>query len=249
MLLGLVLVPVVLAKLWSVVPKLVTWPPARSLTDLLERGTVPLLVGSVLFEIVTGVLNIQYDYVIGFSFYAADYGGAWVIIGAFVAHTVLKVPRMVAGLRRRADPPDHDLVADDPLPPTISRRSALALVGGALVGVLSVGQVLDGPLRGTALLLPRRRTTAVPGGGPNDFPVKGADGPVGPGPAGPAAAHRGPVDRLRRGLVHAADADRGAAARPRPARRGARAGLRAGPLAGGGAVRTGRAAHRAGGAP
>ena len=87
-LLGLVLVPVVLAKLWSVVPKLVAWPPARSLTDALERGTVLLLVGSLLFEIVTGVLNIQYDYVFGFSFYAAHYVGAWVFIGAFVAHVV-----------------------------------------------------------------------------------------------------------------------------------------------------------------
>ena len=28
--LGLVLVPVVLAKLWSVIPKLFAWPPARS---------------------------------------------------------------------------------------------------------------------------------------------------------------------------------------------------------------------------
>jgi DMSO/TMAO reductase YedYZ molybdopterin-dependent catalytic subunit len=172
-LLGLVLVPVVLAKLWSVVPKLVVWPPARSITDALERATVLLLVGSLLFEIVTGVLNIQYDYVFGFSFYAGHYVGAWVFIGAFVAHAVLKVPHMMAGLRRREDPPDHDLVADDPLPPTISRRGALALVGGgaALVGALSVGQVLDGPLRATALLLPRGRTTAAADGGPNDFPV------------------------------------------------------------------------------
>lgn len=172
-LLGLVLVPVVLAKLWSVVPKLFAWPPARSLTDALERITVLLLVGSLLFEIVTGVLNIQYDYVFGFSFYAAHYTGAWVFIGAFVSHAVLKVPHMVTALRRRAEPPDHDLVADDPLPPTITRRGALTLVGSgaALVGALSVGQVLDGPLRGTALLLPRGRTTAGADGGPNDFPV------------------------------------------------------------------------------
>jgi DMSO/TMAO reductase YedYZ molybdopterin-dependent catalytic subunit len=29
--LGLVLIPLVLAKLWSVIPRLFTWPPARSL--------------------------------------------------------------------------------------------------------------------------------------------------------------------------------------------------------------------------
>jgi DMSO/TMAO reductase YedYZ molybdopterin-dependent catalytic subunit len=187
-LLGLVLVPVVLAKLWSVVPKLTVWPPARSVTDALERGTVLLLVGSLLFEIVTGLLNIQYDYVFGFSFYAGHYVGAWVFIGAFVAHVVLKLPHMVRGLRSRSlraelrtplagtrpeDDPDSDLVPDDPAPPTISRRGVLGLVGGGslLVAGLSVGQVLDGPLRATALLLPRGRTTAAADGGPNDFPV------------------------------------------------------------------------------
>lgn len=192
-LLGLVLIPVVLAKLWSVVPKLFVWPPARSLTEALERVTVLLLVGSLLFEMVTGVLNIQYDYVFGFSFYAAHYAGAWVFVGSFVAHVVLKLPHMVAGLRRREDPPDHDLVAADPLPPTITRRGALALVGGgaALVGALSVGQVLDGPLRGTALLLPRGRTTATADGGPNDFPVNRTFAVT-----GIAAAATGPAWRL-----------------------------------------------------
>jgi hypothetical protein len=35
--LGLALIPVVLAKLWSVIPKLFTWPPARSIAQVLER--------------------------------------------------------------------------------------------------------------------------------------------------------------------------------------------------------------------
>jgi DMSO/TMAO reductase YedYZ molybdopterin-dependent catalytic subunit len=183
-LLGLVLIPVVLAKLWSVAPKLVAWPPARSVLDALERGTLLLLVGSILFEFVTGVLNIQYDYVFGFSFYAGHYVGAWVFIGALVAHVALKLPHMLRGLRSRSlraelrtattepeDAPDSDLVSPDPAPPTISRRGLLGLVGGGslLVAGLTVGQVLDGPLRGTALLLPRGRTTG--GGGPNDFPI------------------------------------------------------------------------------
>ena len=76
--LGLVLVPVVLAKLWSVAPKLFAWPPVRSPAQALERLSLLLLVGGILFEIVTGLLNIQYDYVFGFSFYAAHYVGAWV---------------------------------------------------------------------------------------------------------------------------------------------------------------------------
>jgi DMSO/TMAO reductase YedYZ molybdopterin-dependent catalytic subunit len=185
-LLGLVLVPVVLAKLWSVAPKLTAWPPARSLPDALDRATVLLLVGSTLFQIVTGVLNVQYDYVFGFSFYAGHHVGAWVFIASLVAHVVLRIPALRRGLRSRSlrrelrapttapeDAPDSGLVAADPRAPTISRRGALGLVGGGslLVAGLSVGQVLDGPLRATALLLPRGRTTAGGDGGPDDFPV------------------------------------------------------------------------------
>ena len=32
---GLILIPVVLAKLWSVIPKLFVWPPARSVSQVL----------------------------------------------------------------------------------------------------------------------------------------------------------------------------------------------------------------------
>ncbi|MHA6629810.1 molybdopterin-dependent oxidoreductase [Pseudonocardia sichuanensis] len=186
--LGLVLVPVVLAKLWSVIPKLFAWPPVRSIAQLLERVTLLLLVGSILFEIVTGVLNIQYDYAFGFSFYAAHYAGAWVFVGAFVAHVAIMLPRALRGARSRslredlrtplaATTPERDdgsgLVAEDPSAPTISRRGALALVGGGmvLVGGLTLGQTLGDAVRGTAFLLPRGRTTAGADGGPNDFPV------------------------------------------------------------------------------
>jgi DMSO/TMAO reductase YedYZ molybdopterin-dependent catalytic subunit len=56
--LGLVLIPVVLAKLWSVMPRLFRWPPATSTAQLLERVSLIMLVGGILFEIVTGVLNM-----------------------------------------------------------------------------------------------------------------------------------------------------------------------------------------------
>jgi len=180
--LGLVLVPVVLAKLWSVIPKLFAWPPVRSLAHALERVSLLLLVGSILFEIVTGLLNIQYDYVFGFSFYTAHYLGAWVFIASFAAHVALKLPTMIRSLRSRSlrkelatplartepEPPDETgLVAENPAPPTMSRRSALGVVGGGvlLVGVLTAGQAIGGPLRSAALLLPRGR---APEG---DFPI------------------------------------------------------------------------------
>jgi DMSO/TMAO reductase YedYZ molybdopterin-dependent catalytic subunit len=100
--LGLVLIPVVLAKLWSVVPKLFAWPPARSLAQALERLSLLLLVGGALFEIATGVLNIQYDYIFGFSFYTAHYWGAWVFIAGFLMHITVKLPVMLRSLRSRS---------------------------------------------------------------------------------------------------------------------------------------------------
>lgn len=182
---GLVVIPIVLAKLWSVVPKLFSWPPARSVAEVLERLSLLMLVGGILFEIATGVLNIQYDYVFGFSFYTAHYYGAWVFIAGFVVHVAIKLPRMITSLRSRSlrvelrtslaqtrpEPPDPDgLVASDPAPPTLSRRGALALVGGGslLIAVLTAGQTIGGALRGAALLVPRGRSY---GEGPNAFQV------------------------------------------------------------------------------
>lgn len=200
--LGMVLVPVVLAKLWSVIPKLFTGPP-RGPVQALERLSLVLLVGGILFQIVTGLLNIQYDYVFGFSFYLAHFVGAWVFLGAFVVHVLLKLPTMVRSLfsrsfvtelatplsRTEPEPPDeHGLIAPDPDPPTMSRRGALALVaGGSLfVAALTAGQTIGGRLRSSTLLLPRGRTTAPDSaerGGPNDFPVNRTFTASGIGPA------------------------------------------------------------------
>ena len=183
--LGLILIPIVLAKLWSVIPRLFAWPPSRSIAQVLERVSLLMLVGGILFEIITGVLNIQYDYIFGFSFYTAHYYGAWVFIAGFVIHITVKLPRMWAGLRsmslrnvlrtNRADTkpepyaPDG-LVAAEPGPATISRRGALALVGGGAVfmAVITAGQTIGGFTRQAALLLPRGLSR---GSGPNDFAV------------------------------------------------------------------------------
>jgi DMSO/TMAO reductase YedYZ molybdopterin-dependent catalytic subunit len=183
--LGLVLIPVVLAKLWSVIPRLFAWPPSRSIAQLLERLSLVMLVGGILFELITGVLNIQYDYIFGFSFYTAHYFGAWVFIAGFLMHISLKIPRMVTGVRSLplrevlrtkrtdtvAEPPDPDgLVAADPSPATVSRRGALALIGGSalFMAVITAGQTISGWTRPFALLLPRGRDH---GDGPNDFQI------------------------------------------------------------------------------
>ncbi|MFD9098609.1 molybdopterin-dependent oxidoreductase [Streptomyces collinus] len=172
--LGITLVPVLLAKLWSVVPRLFTLPPARSLAHALERISLLLLVGGGLFEFTTGVLNVQLDYVFPGSFYPLHFYGAWVFFAAFVAHAVLKAPAAVRTVRRRRRGEareESDLVAPRPDPPTVSRRGALALVGGGslLLFLTTVGQSLGGPFRRTALLAPHGGPD--PAGGPNGFQI------------------------------------------------------------------------------
>ncbi|MFF8372079.1 molybdopterin-dependent oxidoreductase [Streptomyces lydicus] len=180
---GVALVPVLLAKLWSVIPKLFTLPPARSLGHAAERLSLLLLVGGALFEFVTGLLNIQLEYVFPGSFYPLHFYGAWVFIGAFVAHVVLRLPRTVRAVRERTDPaPEADdtgLVAPRPAPPTVSRRGALGLVGAGslLLFATTAGQSIGGWWRRTALLAPHGGRD--PGSGPNGFQINKSAAAVG----------------------------------------------------------------------
>ncbi|MFD8735682.1 molybdopterin-dependent oxidoreductase [Streptomyces sp. NPDC059618] len=198
--LGVALIPVLLAKLWSVVPKLFTLPPARSLAHALERLSLLLLVGGALFEFTTGVLNIQLDYLFPGSFYTLHFYGAWVFIAAFVTHAVLRTPTAVRNLRHirtpgerpeptvpppgdRPEPPvpstgsgeparpEDELVSPDPLPPTVSRRGALGFVGGGSL-------FLAATTVGHGFDGPLRETALLaphggpePGSGPNGFQV------------------------------------------------------------------------------
>ncbi|MDQ6648701.1 MAG: molybdopterin-dependent oxidoreductase [Actinomycetota bacterium] len=191
--LGITLVPLILAKLWSVIPKLFDWPPAKSLAQVLERVTIGLLVGSVIFEFATGILNAQNYYPWKFSFYDAHLYGAWVFIGAFVSHIALKIPTMKRSLKTRSlrkelrtplsatepEALDPDALAPtDPVEPSLSRRGVLALVGAGSVTLfaLTVGQTLGGKLRQTALLTPRGR---IYGDKPNDFQINKTAAAVG----------------------------------------------------------------------
>lgn len=179
--LGITLIPVLLAKLWSVVPKLFALPPARSLTHALERLSLLLLVGGALFEFVTGVLNIQLEYIFPGSFYPLHFYGAWVFFAGFAVHVVLRAPAAVRNLRRmrRGEEAEEEagaqgefpLVSPRPAEPTVTRRGGLWLVGGGalLLFGTTVGQSLGGPLRRTALLAPHGG--ADPGSGPGGFQI------------------------------------------------------------------------------
>jgi DMSO/TMAO reductase YedYZ molybdopterin-dependent catalytic subunit len=183
---GLAAFPIVLAKLWSVLPKLFEWPPARGPAHALERLSLALLVGGALFEFGTGILNVQYFYPFPFFFTTAHYYGAWMFTAAFAFHVVvrfgtmrkaLSTRRAVGVLRERlvdTEPEpvgalESQLIPVAPAAPTMSRRALLGTVGlGSLFLLLQgAGQSIGGPLRSLALFAPR----SLHGDGPNGFPI------------------------------------------------------------------------------
>lgn len=182
---GLMLVPLVLAKLWSVLPKLFEWPPFRSPAQLLERLSVFGLVGGIIFELATGIINIQYWYPVPGGFYRAHLYGAWVFGACFVIHVALKFASMRSSLTQRRlrdemstgvsatepEPPDTvGLVSPDPAPATMSRRVLIGTTaaGAGLLGVMGAAQNIGGAVRPLGVLVPRGRDF---GPGPNGFPV------------------------------------------------------------------------------
>jgi DMSO/TMAO reductase YedYZ molybdopterin-dependent catalytic subunit len=203
---GLITIPVLLAKLWSVIPRLFTWPAVRSPAQAVERLSLLLLVGGGLFEFATGLLDIQDYYPWHFGFVLAHYYGAWVFFTAFTLHVCVKLPVVVRTYKERGwlRPLRHDLLRGgaepetyvpgglaplSPAAPTLSRRGLLALVGGASLTLLAVnlGETVGGPFRRFALLAPRGR---VFGNGPNDFQVNRTAASVGVRPSMSGASWR-----------------------------------------------------------
>ena len=154
---GTATVPVLLAKLWSVYPKLFAWPPVRGLAHLLSRLSVLVLVGAALTEVVTGGLNVARWYApMPFFFTVAHHWLAWVAIGALLVHIGVQLPVVRRALAR---PVDDRAGAQ--------RRGLLAAVAAAagLVTLTTVGQTVR-PLARLAVLAPRR-----PDLGPQHLPV------------------------------------------------------------------------------
>jgi DMSO/TMAO reductase YedYZ molybdopterin-dependent catalytic subunit len=176
---GLVAVPFLLAKLWSVIPRLFVWPPVGSPAQAIERIGIALLVSSAIFQFATGIVNAQYWYAFHFNFVVAHYYGAVVFTGALVLHVLVKSPVILRAYRERGwlrplrddllhtrpEPGDEHggLVPAEPDPPTITRRGLFAFAGGAslLLLVANAGESIGGPVRRLAFLAPRRESFPV----------------------------------------------------------------------------------------
>jgi DMSO/TMAO reductase YedYZ molybdopterin-dependent catalytic subunit len=163
---GVATVPLLLAKLWAVYPKLFEWPPFTSIGHAVERLMLLPLVGGALFLVLSGVNNVNISYPYPFSFRPAHYAAAWITVGALVVHVAATIRVTRRGLRRDTTATSVD---------TRARRDFLAgaLGTGALVALFTVGQTYR-PLRRLALLAPRR-----PDAGPQGFPVNRTAASVG----------------------------------------------------------------------
>lgn len=163
---GIASIPLLFAKLWTVYPKLFTWPPFTSVPHALERFALVPLVGGAIFQLFTGVANVNLWYPWPFNFRAAHYWVAWITIGALVVHVGAKwATTRQAFTRPRRDRAVAAAHASDAV--TSDRRTFLGVVfvTSGLLTLFTVGQTV-GPLRRLALLAPRRPDT-----GPQGFPV------------------------------------------------------------------------------
>lgn len=125
---GFATVPLLLAKLFVVAPKLVEWPPVRSAGHALERIALLPLVGAAIFLLVSGIANVARWYPWSFFFPLAHMWAAWILVGALVVHVGATL-----STTRRA-------LARQPVEPWI-QRDRRAFLGGvaATSGLLAVG--------------------------------------------------------------------------------------------------------------
>lgn len=125
---GFASIPLLLAKLWVVHPKLFAWPPVRNVAHAAERLALLPLVGGGLFLLVSGTLNVARWYPWGFFFPRAHYWAAWITVGALAIHVGAKAATTLHVLR----------TGTGTTPDTGARRAFLGTVA-ATSGLFAVG--------------------------------------------------------------------------------------------------------------
>lgn len=176
---GIASIPLLLAKLWSVFPRLFL-PLPRRVAPAIERVSLIPLVGGSLFMLFTGTANIARWYPWPFFFPRGHYWGAWITIGAIVIHVGARASTARAALRPEArDEPTLAPAHGDSTgaPPRIDRRTLLGWAGGSSLAltVVTAGQTIPF-LRRLVLFAPRR-----PDIGSQGMPVNRSAGEAGVG--------------------------------------------------------------------
>lgn len=168
---GIAAIPLLLVKLWSVFPRLFVRPPRgpRALVvEALERASIAALVGSSIFMLASGLLNIAQWYPWDFSFRATHEAVAWVAIGSLLVHIAVKLPVIRQALGEPIDAPEDETTVVDAEDDSesVNRRTVMlgAFAASGLAVLLTAGQ--------TVPFLRRISVFAVRDGeGPQDLPI------------------------------------------------------------------------------
>jgi hypothetical protein len=168
---GTAAIPLLLAKLWSVWPRLFK-ALARDPVELLHRVTLVPLVGGALFMLFSGYANVARWYPWEFFFPRAHFWMAWLTVGALVVHVGARAHVARDQLRRRTtgtagDPPAPPApverasvgpapVAREDSPPRIGRRALLSWAFGTSAGITLVTAGQSFPALGRFVLLAPR---------------------------------------------------------------------------------------------
>lgn len=102
---GTVAIPLLLAKLWIVYPRLFSWPPVRTPLHALERLSIAVLVSSSLVQVAIGFLNTLQWYPWEFSFRRVHLALAWIVIGSLAVHVAVQLPLIAQHWRGRTREP------------------------------------------------------------------------------------------------------------------------------------------------
>lgn len=136
---GFTTVPLLLAKLWTVYPKLWSRPLFASRSHAVERlSLIPLVSGS-LFLFVGGIDDAMYIYVNPFTFTPTHYVASWITVGALIVHIGAKRMVTLQALRRRVDTLAPGEVEDAP-PEVSDARDAAAVADGETSAAVADGE-------------------------------------------------------------------------------------------------------------
>ncbi len=198
---GTASIPLLAIKLWTVYPKLFAANPLRPLKaavlNVLERGSIALLVSAGIFELATGLSNTAQWYPWAFNFRAVHFAVAWIAVGSLLVHVAVKLPVIRAALTSPIESGDPDRAGEPGAGGSAFSRRGLARTepAGRRCGRPGVGRVGGaGAAEGLGLRRPVRRRAA----GHPDQPVgiRGRGGPYGARRCLPAHAR---LRRRRRG--------------------------------------------------
>jgi len=129
---GIAIIPLLVAKLNTVMPALAQVPPVRGVLHLLERVSIAVFVSAALVQVATGLVNTYQWYPWPFPFRQVHYALAYVLIGSLVLHIATKLPIITRYWRKRDSYDEHGRFVADPsvgselLPPGLEERTAPA---------------------------------------------------------------------------------------------------------------------------